>query len=106
MSSISTAAARRRRYLLATSFLIAVCLSFSTAHAQQTASADELPAIEVSPPANRSRVEPSSEWASRLGRLTRTPAPQPAPVPQPSSGPAPAVANAAPDILAGAATTV
>src|SRR5436305_9620941 len=110
MSSIIPAAARQRRYLLATSFLVPFFpLAISTADAQQTASRDELPAIEVNPPkpADRNRVEPSPEWASRLGRVTRAPAPQTTPAAQPSSGPAPAAATSAtPNILAGASTTV
>jgi len=63
MSSISTAAARRRSYLLAASFLVPV-LSFQVfnAHAQQ-ASPDQLPPIEVSPPkdANRTRARSVSD---------------------------------------------
>src|SRR5689334_8385264 len=102
MSSISTAARRRRRYLLATSFLVPMLsLGISAARAQQPVLRDELPAIEVNPPkpADRNRVEPSPDWASRLGRVTRAPAPQPAAVPQPSGAPAPAVAPAVPNIL-------
>lgn len=109
MSSISTAAARRRACLLATSVLVPIIsLDISTAHGQQPVSRDELPAIEVNPPqaVDRNRVEPSPDWASRLGRVTRTPAPQPAPVAQPSGGSAPAATTAAPNILAGASTTV
>jgi iron complex outermembrane recepter protein len=109
MSSISTAAQRRRRYLLATSFLVPMLLpGISAARAQQPVSRDELPAIEVNPPkpVDRNRVEPSPDWATRLGRVTRAPAPQPAPAAQPSSAPAPAVTPAVPNILAGAATTV
>jgi iron complex outermembrane receptor protein len=109
MSCIIPAAARRRRYLLATGFFVPfLSPGLPAAHAQQTASRDELPAIEVNPPkpADRNRVEPSPDWASRLGRVTRAPAPQPAPVAQPSGGPAPAPVTAAPNILTGAATTV
>jgi iron complex outermembrane receptor protein len=109
MSSISTAAKRRRIYLLASSFLVPiVCLSVPVAHAQQTALPDQLPAIEVNPPkpVDRNRVEPSSEWASRIGRVTRTQTQQPTPAAQPSGGPAPAATTAAPNILAGASSTV
>jgi iron complex outermembrane receptor protein len=109
MSSISTAAKRRRIYLLASSFLVPiVCLSVPAAHAQQTGSPDQLPAIEVNPPkpVDRNRVEPSPEWASRIGRVTRTQTQQPTPAAQPSGGPAPAATTAAPNILAGASTTV
>src|SRR5258708_31634989 len=109
MSSISTAAKRRRTCLLASSFLIPVfSLSVSAAHAQQTASPDQLPAIEVNPPkpVDRNRVEPSPEWASRLGRITRAPTPQTTPAAQPSGGPAPVTTTTTPNILAGASTTV
>src|SRR3954468_13959295 len=112
MSSIITAAPRRRTCLLASSFLVPIIsLSISTANAQQTVSAEPLPAIEVNPPkpVDRNRVEPSSEWASRIGRVTRAPAPQSTPGGQPSGAPTPAATPAAPtppNILAGASTTV
>src|SRR3954447_18780190 len=109
MSSIITAAKRRRSYLLASSFLVPIiCLSIPAAHAQQTALPDQLPAIEVNPPkpVGRHRVEPSSEWASRTARVTRTPTRQATPAAQPSGGPAPVAAMATPNILAGASTTV
>src|SRR4051812_39354294 len=108
MSSIIPAAARRRRYLLVTSFLVPLLASGISARAQQSVSREELPAIEVNPPkpADRNRVEPSPDWASRLGRVTRAPAPQLAPVAEPSGGSAPAATTAAPNILAGASTTV
>ena len=108
MSSIINAAKRRRICLLASSFLVPiVSLSISAARAQQSAAPDQLPAIEVNPPkpVDRNRIEPSPEWASRLGRVNRSPAQQPTPVAQPSGGPAPAT-TAAPSILAGASTTV
>src|SRR3954464_10641752 len=109
MSSIITAATRRRTCFLVSSFLVPiVCLSAPAAHAQQTSSPHQLPAIEVNPPkpVDRNRVEPSSEWASRIGRITRAPTPQTTPVAQPSSGPAPAATTPTPNILAGASTTV
>src|ERR1700730_10367778 len=109
MSSIINAAKQRRTCLLASSFLVPIfSLSLSAANAQQTASAEPLPAIEVNPPkpADRNRTEPSPEWASRLGRVTRAPTQQTTPVSQPSGGPAPADTTAAPSILAGASTTV
>src|SRR3954471_3835381 len=112
MSCIIPAARRRRACLLATSFLIPVIYqSVSTARAQETASAEELPAVEVNPPkpVDRNRVEPSPEWASRLGHATRTQTQQPAPAAQPAARPAPAATPAgpaAPNILAGASTTV
>src|SRR5947199_6199639 len=112
MSCIISAALRQRTRLLASSFLVWTgAVGIPVAHAQLSASADQLPAIEVNPPkpVERNRVEPSPEWASRLGRITRTQTRQPAPVAQPSGSPAPAAAPAvpaAPDILAGASTTV
>src|SRR3954454_14564590 len=110
MSSIITAAPRRRTCLLASSFLVPiVSLSISGANAQQTVSAEPLPAIEVNPPkpVDRNRVEPSPEWASRLGRITRAPTPQTTPAAQPSRGPAPVTTTTtAPNILTGASTTV
>jgi vitamin B12 transporter len=66
MSSISTAAKRRRTYLLASSFLVPILsLGISAANAQQSASPDLLPAIEVRPPPEpkRTRVEPTTERA-------------------------------------------
>ncbi|HYW63961.1 MAG TPA: TonB-dependent receptor [Bradyrhizobium sp.] len=117
MSSIVTAAPRHRRYLFASSLLIPLALSSVPAHAQQAAATDQLPAIQINAPkpVERNRTEPSPEWASRLGRVTRIPAPQPAPVAQPSppaAQPSAPVTTAGsggpttPAILAGTATTV
>jgi iron complex outermembrane receptor protein len=109
MSSVITAAKRRRTCLLASSFLVPIaCLSVSTASAQQPASYEPLPPIEVNPPkpVDRNRVEPSSEWASRIGRVTRAQTQQPTPAAQPSGAPAPVATTATPNILAGASTTV
>jgi iron complex outermembrane receptor protein len=109
MSCTFIAVKRRRACLLASSFLVPLfSLGISAAHAQQSAPSDQLPAIEVNPPkpADRNRVEPSSEWASRIGRVTPTRTQQPAPAAEPSTGPAPATTTAAPNILAGASTTV
>ena len=110
MSSIINAAKRRRTCLLASSFLVPI-LSFgiSAAGAQQSASPDLLPAIEVNPPkpADRNRNEPSPEWASRLGRVAPAPTRQPAPVAQPSATPAATpTATPVPAILTGSPTTV
>src|SRR4051794_10366002 len=63
MSSISTAAARRRSYLLTASFIVPP-LSFQVFNARaQQASPDHLPPIEVSPPkdANRTRARSVSD---------------------------------------------
>ena len=62
MSSITTAAGLRRRFLLASSFLVPImALGISGAQAQQTASADQLPLLEVNPPGdqNRTRAKPA-----------------------------------------------
>src|SRR5882757_4491973 len=92
MSSIITAARRRRSYLLASSFLVPiVSLGISAANAQQSASPDLLPAIEVRPPPEprRTRVEPTTERAPVSRRAV------PAPTQQPSSEakPTPTVNN-------------
>jgi iron complex outermembrane receptor protein len=66
MSSIIKAALRRRRLLLASSFLVPVLsLSICTAKAQQ-ASPDQLPPIEISPPGdeNRTRAKPLNDEGS------------------------------------------
>jgi iron complex outermembrane receptor protein len=111
MSSIIHAAKRRRTCLLASSFLLSiVSLGISAASAQQTASPETLPEIEVNPPkpVKRDRTEPSSEWASRLGRVTPAPKQQVvAPVAQPSAtSAATPPAMSAPAILTGSPTTV
>jgi iron complex outermembrane receptor protein len=70
-SSIAKAVQRRRALLLASSFLTAALLpGNSTAHAQ-TASADQLPPIEVNPPgdANRTRAKPVTDQASTSRRV-------------------------------------
>src|ERR1700750_2911830 len=80
MSSISTAARRRRSYLLASSFLVPiVSLGLSAANAQQSASPDLLPAIEVRPPPEprRTRVEPTTERAPVSRRTVPAPTQQP-----------------------------
>jgi len=86
MSSIITAARRRRHFLLASSFLVPImAFGISGAHAQQTAAADQLPAIEVNPPGdqNRTRAKPASDEGSGTRRVV-------APNPKPSSNPNPA----------------
>lgn len=62
MSSSIPAARRRRRFWLASSFLVPILLlGGSAAQAQQAASADQLPLIEISPPVdqNRTRAQPT-----------------------------------------------
>lgn len=100
MSRLILAAKRRRACLLVSSFLVPMLsLGISTAHAQQTV-ADELPAIEITPPkpVNRNRVEPSPEWASRVGGVSRKPAQPSKPAAQPS---APSPEPSAPGATAG-----
>ena len=59
MSSIIKAAARRRTYWLASSFLVPVLsFGFSAAKAQQSASPNLLPTIEVEAPSDKSRTRP------------------------------------------------
>lgn len=86
MSSTITAARLRRRFLLASSFLVSIlALGISGAQAQQTASADQLPTIEVNPPGdqNRTRAKPTYDEGSGVRRVV-------APNPRPSSNPNPA----------------
>src|SRR3954453_11302684 len=61
MSSCITATRRRHHWLA--SVLLMLCLENSGAQAQQPASADRLPPIEVSPPVdqNRTRAQPTSD---------------------------------------------
>jgi iron complex outermembrane receptor protein len=109
MSSISTAAKRRRICLLASCFLVPiVCLSIPAAHAQQPVSYEPLPPIEINPPKTetRSRTEPSPDLNSRSGRIVPAPVRQPAAAPQPATGPASTATTTAPSILAGASKTI
>ena len=60
--SATISAARRRHVLLASSLLVPLLsLGMSGAHAQQTASSEQLPPIEVSAPTdqNRTRAKPT-----------------------------------------------
>jgi iron complex outermembrane receptor protein len=71
MSSLIQAATRRRRFWLASTFLVPVLsLGIPAARAQQ-APADQLPPIEVSPPddANRTRAKPATDEGSGPHRL-------------------------------------
>jgi iron complex outermembrane receptor protein len=86
MSSIIKAALRRRRFWLASSFLVPVLsLGIPAARAQQAA-ADQLPPIEVSPPndANRTRARPVADEGSGPHR----PAPNVAQTQNPNAAPA------------------
>jgi len=82
MSSTTTAA---RRFLLASSLLTPIMtLVSSSAHAQQTAAADQLPPIEVNPPGdqNRTRARPSYDEGTGTRRVV---APNPKPASNPNS---------------------
>ncbi|CAN7690352.1 TonB-dependent receptor plug domain-containing protein [Bradyrhizobium sp. LjRoot220] len=86
MSSITLGAKRRRHLLLTSSFLAPImALGIAGAHAQQTAAAGQLPAIEVNPPGdqNRTRAKPASDEGSGPRRIA-------APSPRPSSSATPA----------------
>ncbi|WP_249165359.1 TonB-dependent receptor [Bradyrhizobium sp. AUGA SZCCT0431] len=86
MSSTTPVAKRRRHLLLASSVLAPImALGISGAQAQQTATADQLPAIEVNPPGdqNRTRAKPASDQGSGTRRVV-------APNPSPSSNRSPA----------------
>src|SRR6266852_1144041 len=75
MPSAIVAAQRRRNCLLASSFLLPVLtLGISAAQAQQSASPNLLPAIEVEAPANQSRTrsEPAAERPSVSRRAVPT----------------------------------
>jgi vitamin B12 transporter len=75
MSSAIVAAQRRRNYLLASTFLGQILsLGISAAEAQQSASPNLLPTIEVQAPANRStsRLEPAAERPSVSRRAVPT----------------------------------
>jgi vitamin B12 transporter len=90
MSSIIQAARRRRTCLLVSSFLVPiVSLGISAANAQQSASPDLLPAIEVNPPPEqkRSRPQPPLDRASVSRRAVQAPTQQ-APAQAQPSGPA------------------
>src|SRR6202158_3774859 len=75
MSSIIKAAARRRTYRLASSFLVPVLsLGFFAAKAQQSASPNVLPTIEVEAPAdkNKPRPEPVPDGPTAARRVVPT----------------------------------
>jgi vitamin B12 transporter len=72
MSSLTKAVTRHRRFWLASTFLVPVLsLGVSTARAQQSASPNLLPAIEVQAPADqsRTRTEPAPEQPSVSRRV-------------------------------------
>jgi vitamin B12 transporter len=76
MSSTIKAAARRRTYWLASSFLVpALSVGISAAKAQQSASPNVLPTIEVEAPSDKSRTrpEPSPDRLTTSRRVVPTP---------------------------------
>ena len=75
--TFSITAATRRRLLLLASSLPIVSLGISGAHAQQPASANELPPIEVSPPVdqNRTRARPTYDESAGPSRAAPNPTP-------------------------------
>jgi iron complex outermembrane receptor protein len=92
MFSAIVAAQRRRRFLLASSFLVPMLLlGISAAKAQQPAP-DQLPPIEVSPPGdlNRTRAKPIRDEGSGVRRVAPKVAPtstEAAPTPGPNLSP-------------------
>lgn len=88
-ATIATAKRRRSRICLlaSTYFIPLLCLSISTARAQQTASAEQLPPIEVSPPGdqNRTRAKPVPDEGS--GSRRAVPAPSATSVASPNNTP-------------------
>src|ERR1700716_376863 len=76
MSSTIKAAARRRTYWFASSFLVPVLsLGFSAARAQQSASPNVLPTIEVEAPSDKSRTrsQPAPDRPTVSRRVVPTP---------------------------------
>ncbi len=87
MSSNIAAAQRPRIYLLASSFLVAaLALGISAAKAQQSASPDRLPPIEISPPGDESRTRAKS--VGEEGSGPRRPAPNVSQTNSPNVAPA------------------
>ena len=88
MPSVIKAASRRRRFLLASSFLLSVLpLGISAANAQQSASPNLLPPIEVSPPKNVDTTEPPADRSSSSRRVVAAPAQQTPPDALPAGTP-------------------
>src|SRR5205809_146481 len=88
MSSIITAA-WRRHVLLASSFLVPLLsLGNSGAQAQQAASTEQLPPIEVSAPtdSNRTRAKPIYDEGAGARRVAPNPTPSNNPNPAPGTG--------------------
>jgi len=87
--SATISAARRRHVLLASSLLVPLLsLGMSGAHAQQTASSEQLPPIEVSAPTdqNRTRAKPTYDEGAGPRRVAPNPTPSSNPNPAPGTG--------------------
>ena len=69
-------------------------LKFSIAHAQQSASPNLLPPVEVRPSKNPDAVNPAAQPAPGSHRIARAPKPKP-----PAAAPAPANSNGAPVVV-------
>jgi iron complex outermembrane receptor protein len=111
MSSHRLAAQRRRACLTASTFLLPVLsLDISAAHAQQTASTNPLPPIEITSPGdqNRTRAKPVTDAGSGVRRVaprvSRPADTNVTPAPGPNTGNVPAVRQF--NGIVGAATTV
>jgi iron complex outermembrane recepter protein len=86
MSSIVNAARRRRRFWRAPSFLVPiVSLGISGAHAQQRPF-DQLPPIEVSPPADQNRTRAKPAYDEGAGTRRASPNATPSDKPTPATG--------------------
>src|SRR4051812_11931167 len=90
MSSTITATGRRRRFWLASSFLVPIMsLGISGTEAQQTSS-EQLPPIEITSPgdANRTRAKPTTDETSTSRRVAPRTSSRPDPNAVPALGPA------------------
>jgi iron complex outermembrane receptor protein len=105
MSSIIQAAARRRRVLFASSFLVPVLSWGICAAKAQQAPPDQLPPIEISPPGeeNRTRARPLNEEGSGGRRVAPNVSPMSTPNAAPTNGTA---ANRQFNGIVGASATV
>src|SRR6202165_1350572 len=111
MSSHRLAAQRRRAFLTASTFLLPILsLDIAAAHAQQAASTNPLPPIEITSPGdeNRTRAKPVPDEGSgsrRVApRVSRPAGTNVTPAPGPNTGNVPAVRQF--NGIVGAATTV
>jgi len=95
MSSTVTAASRRHNFLLASSFLGSLFpFAISAANAQQSASPNLLPPIEVSPPKSVDTTEPPADRNSNSRRVVAAPAQQ-----KPTDAPPSGTADTAPTVV-------